>query len=97
MLKLKFDIQKGYSDVVLNGKVITKQDYEVVPVIKWLINNVGPILTCSPGEILHGEGWEIYVDWDPYWLGVDGVPEVCVIIKKPVDDQLLTKFWMKFQ
>jgi hypothetical protein len=96
-MKLSFDIQKGYSDVVLTGKTITKEDYIAVPIIKWLIDNVGPIITANPGEILHGDGWEIYTDWDPYWIGVDGAPQVCVIIKKHVDDKLLTKFWMKFQ
>lgn len=96
-MKLKFDIQKGYSDVVLKGKHLTKEDYMQLPVIKWLIDNVGPLHTSQVGEILHGDGWEIYADWDPYWLGVDGAPEVCVIIKEPVNEQLITKFWMKFQ
>jgi hypothetical protein len=96
-MKLKFDIQKGYSDVVLTGKHISKEDYVAVPIIKWLIDNVGPILTANPGEILHGDGWEIYVDWDPYWLGVDGAPQVYAIIAEPVSEQLVTKFWMKFQ
>jgi len=96
-MKLAFDIQKGYSDVVLTGKTITKEDYNAVPIIKWLIDNVGPILTAAPGEILYGDGWEIYTEWDNYLLGVDGAPQVYVIITKPISDQLLTKFWMKFQ
>jgi hypothetical protein len=96
-IELEFDIHKGYSDVVLKGRELTKDDYMSLPVIQWAVKNVGPILTANPGEILHGQGWEIYADWQGYLADADQTPRVVLRLEEPVDDRLITDFWMRFQ
>jgi hypothetical protein len=96
-IELEFDIHKGYSDVVLKGRKITRDDYIALPIIQWAVKNVGPILTANPGEILHGEGWEIYADWQGYLARADQCPKVVIRLTEPVDDRLITDFWMRFQ
>ena len=96
-IDLEFDIHKGYSNVVLNGKTLTKEDFMSLPVIQWAVKNIGPILTSEPGQILHGDGWEIYADWQGYLAHTDQYPKVMLKLSRPVDDRLLTDFWMRFQ
>jgi hypothetical protein len=96
-IELEFDIHKGYSDVVLKGRKITKDDYLDLPIIQWAVKNIGPILTANPGEILHGQGWEIYADWQSYLTRLDNKPRVVLRLAEPVDDRLITDFWMRFQ
>jgi hypothetical protein len=96
-IELEFDIHKGYSNVVLKGRKITRDDYIALPIIQWAVKNVGPILTANPGEILHGEGWEIYADWQGYLARADQCPKVVIRLTEPVDDRLITDFWMRFQ
>ena len=95
--QLEFDIRKGYSDVVLEGKNLTKDDYMRLPIIKWAVKNIGPILTANPGEILHGQGWSIHADWEPYFNGVDRTPRVVLQCTCELDSRLITDFWMRFQ
>ena len=95
--QLKFDIQKGYSDVVLTGKTVAKEDIMQLPIVQWAVKNIGPLLTSDPGQILHGEGWEIYADWDPYLIGLDGTPQVMLQCTCELDSRLITDFWMRFQ
>jgi len=96
-IELEFNIQKGYSDVVLTGKTVTQENYMQLPIVKWAVKNIGPILTNHPNEILYGEGWEISADWDPYWIGVDGAPRVVLQCDCELDSRLITDFWMRFQ
>lgn len=95
--QLRFDIQKGYSDVVLTGKAVAKEDVMQLPIVQWAVKHIGPLLTSEPGQILHGEGWEIYADWDPYWIGVDRCPQVMLQCTCELDSRLITDFWMRFQ
>ena len=95
--QLKFDIQKGYSDVVLTGKTVDKEDLMQLPIVQWAVKNIGPLLTSEKGQILYGEGWEIHADWDPYWIGVDGTPQVVLQCNCELDSRLITDFWMRFQ
>jgi hypothetical protein len=97
MIELEFDIQKGYSDVVLEGKTLTKQDYTQLPIVQWAVKNIGPILTNEPGQILYGEGWEIYADWNNYINEVDDTPRVVLKCKHELDSRLITEFWIRFQ
>jgi hypothetical protein len=96
-IALEFDIRKGYSNVVLEGKNLTKDDYMQLPVIKWAVKNIGPLLTSEPGQILYGEGWEIYADWEPYFEKVDRLPRVMLQCTCELDSRLITDFWMRFQ
>ena len=96
-IELEFNIQKGYSDVVLNGKTVTQENYLDLPIVKWAVKNIGPILTNEPNQVLYGEGWEIHADWDPYWIGVDGAPRVVLQCTCELDSRLITDFWMRFQ
>jgi hypothetical protein len=95
-LTLEFDIQKGYSDVVLSGKTLTKEHYMQLPIIQWAVKNIGPILTAAPGEILHGDGWQIYADWDHFKYGVDGAPRVMLQCNTELGTRLITDFWIRF-
>lgn len=95
--ELPFDINKAYSDVVLRGKNLTKIDYMQLPIIQWAVKNIGPLKTASVGEILHGEGWEIYADWQDYINKVDDKPRVVLKCKHELDSRLITEFWMRFQ
>ncbi len=93
-LTLEFDKDRAYGNVVLKGKAFRYDDYLTVPIIFWLHTNVGPLLTKGLGEITHGEGWEIVVDWSQNdWQS----SKTYVIITKPISNELVTKFWMKFQ
>lgn len=97
MIELDFDIQKGYTDVVLKGRKITPADYMELPIVQWCVKNVGHIKTANPGEILHGDGWEIFADWQNYIGGVDKTPRVVLKLHTEVDQRLITEFWMRFQ
>lgn len=97
MTELTFDIRKGYSDVVLQGRTITPDDYMQLPIIAWAVQNIGAIRTAKPGEILHGDGWEIFADWQNYLSGVDNTPRVVLKLHSQVDQRLITEFWMRFQ
>jgi len=96
-IELEFNIQKGYNDVVVEGKRVSREDYMRLPIVQWAVKNIGPLLTSEPNQILYGEGWEIYADWDPYWIGVDGAPRVVLKCSHDLDSRLITQFWMKFQ
>jgi hypothetical protein len=90
---VEFDPDRAYGDVVVKGKSFETANYLQVPIIGWLHNNVGALLTKDFGEITHGDGWEIFTDWQNYdWQTI----KTYVKITKSVDDQLITKFWMKF-
>ena len=93
-LVLEFDKDRAYGDVVLRGKRFVYEDYLRVPIITWLHNNIGPLKTKELGEITYGDGWEIAVDWSQNdWQNT----RTYVIITKPISNELVTKFWMKFQ
>ena len=96
-VELEFNIHRGYSNVELKGRRITKDDYMAFPIIQWAVKNVGPILTAKEGDILHGEGWEIYADWQGYLARADHYPKVVIRLTEPVDQRLITDFWMRFQ
>lgn len=97
VIELEFDIHKGYTDVVLKGRKISKDDYMQLPIIQWAVKNIGPILTSEPGQILYGQGWEIYADWQSYIGGIDRTPRVVLKLNRQVDQRLITDFWMRFQ
>ena len=95
---LVFDSEKGYGRGI-KGKVATKEDYLSLPVIKWCHEKVGPLkFPKDPNEILTGDGWEIYSDWNDilYKDSVDLRPGLHVIIHKEINSRLITEFWMKF-
>jgi hypothetical protein len=96
-IELEFNIHRGYSNVVLKGRRITKDDYMALPIIQWAVKNIGPILTSEEGQVLYGEGWEIYADWQSYIGGVDKTPRVVLKLDRQVDQRLITDFWMRFQ
>ena len=97
MLELEFNINKAYSDVVLKGKNLSKRDYMALPIVQWAVKNIGPLKTTKVGEILPGDGWEIYADWQYYLNNVDEKPRVVLKCKCDLDSRLVTEFWMKFQ
>lgn len=97
MLELEFDINKGYNDVVLKGKRLTKLDYMQLPIIQWAVKNIGELRTNGVGEILHGDGWEIYADWQGYLNKLDDKPRVVLKCTHELDSRLVTEFWMRFQ
>lgn len=97
MVELEFDIEKGYSNVVLEGKTLTKLHYMQLPIVQWAVKNIGPVLTSEPGQILYGEGWEIYADWNDYINAVDNTPRVVLKCNHKLDSRLITEFWMRFQ
>lgn len=93
-MNLEFNPEKGYGDAVIQGRDRYHEQYLTVPVIRWLHENVGPLQTQSPQEVTHGDGWELFVDWDySDWHSA----RTYVIINKPISTSLITKFWMKFQ
>lgn len=96
-IELEFNIKKGYSDVVLTGRNLTSEDYMQLPIIQWAVKNVGPLQTSSPGEVLHGHGWEIYADWERYLKHLDNKPRVVLKLDCELDSRLITDFWMRFQ
>lgn len=96
-MKLEFDINKGYKDIV-DKKVLTLEDYLNQPVIFWCHEKIGPMKWPKDvNEILSGDGWEISADWTRWMYDRSTKPEVSVIIHKDVDSRLLTDFWIRFQ
>lgn len=95
-IELEFNIEKGYSDVVLKGRKVTKDDYMTLPIVLWAVKNIGPILTHEVGQILHGDGWEIYADWQSYLQGLDKKPRVVLKLDCELDTRLILDFWMRF-
>lgn len=96
-MKLEFDTAKGYIDREIKDEM-TIDDYLSMPVIAWCHRKIGPMdWPRDPNQVLHGDGWEILADWSEYLAKTSLLPQTYVIITKPVDDQLLTDFWMRFQ
>lgn len=94
-IRLEFDSDKGYGSG-FRTKSITKEDYLSLPVLKWCHEKLGPInFPKDPNEVLTGDGWEIYADWEGYLKGIDK-PRIYVIIDKQINQRLITEFWMKF-
>jgi len=95
---LEFRASKGYGNAILRGKSPELADYLQLPVVDWCVQNIGDI--CWPKDLhesLHGDGWVIHVEWDHWTNTVDTAPRTYVIITKPISNELVTKFWMKFQ
>jgi hypothetical protein len=95
-MKLEFDTVKGYGDFEI-VEPTTLDDYLGVPVIAWCHGKIGNISwPRDPNEVLQGDGWEISADWQDYLNYGNTMPRVYVIITKPVDQRLLTEFWIRF-
>lgn len=94
---LEYDVDRAYATVA-DKKTLDLEDYLAQPLLLWCHKNIGPIKwPREPAEIMHGDGWEIAVDWNKWMLNHSNKPEACVIINKDIDPQLLTDFWMRFQ
>lgn len=97
ILELEFNIELGYTKTI-NKQILVLEDYLDQPVIRWCHEKVGPIVWPKDvNEILRGDGWEISADWTKWMHNRSTKPRVCVIIKKDIDPQLVTEFWMRFQ
>jgi hypothetical protein len=96
-IELEFDLTKGYGDVVLKGRTLSKTDYMQLPIVKWAVKNVGELRTDQQGQVLYGDGWEIFADWQTYLNGLDKRPRVVLKLTQQVDQRLITDFWMRFQ
>lgn len=96
-MKLEFDPDKGYGRDPVTKKYLVKDDYLSLPVVRWCHERIGPIdWPKDVNEILRGEGWEIFADWDGWLRNVDK-PRTYVIIHTSLDTKLVTDFWMRFQ
>jgi len=94
--RLPFDLDLGYSDVVIEGREPTREDLLALPIVAWLDRNVGLLnYPRDPREMLNGDGWIIIADWNmlEYW----NRPRCRVEVSKPISDRLITEFWMRFQ
>lgn len=97
-MKLEFDPDKGYGSTPVRKKRLERKDYLTLPVIRWCHERIGPIRwPKSVNEVLTGEGWQIYAQWDDYLKHLDNKPRTYVIINKDIDQRLITEFWMRFQ
>ena len=66
---------------------------QTVPVINWLVRNVGELGYFQTGEWPTGNGWQIGYDKDT--VEVWGT-QCYVMIRKEIDDILLTEFVLRF-
>lgn len=95
-INLEFDIDLGYGDIVISGQEPTVEDLLNLPVVRWLDQHIGPLeFPRDPGKLLNGNGWTISAEWN--MLEHERRPRCWVLLDKPVEDRLLTEFWMRFQ
>jgi hypothetical protein len=95
-IKLEFDCDKAYGNCELSDP-ITLDNYMELPVVEWCHKKIGAMnWPRDPNEVLYGDGWQIGADWSDYLEHRSNLPYVYVIITKPVEQKLITEFWMRF-
>ncbi len=95
-INLEFDIGLGYGDIVIEGREPTVDDLLALPVVRWLNDNVGPLEhPRDPNKLLNGQGWTVSYQWN--MLERTQRPRCWVLLEQPIDDRLITEFWMRFQ
>ena len=80
--------------IVQNRRGMSR-DVIMIPVIKWLINNVGELAEFRDDEWPHGNGWET-----GYASSKDAVSwerrHYIIIRRLDIDERLLTEFALRF-
>lgn len=95
-LILPFDIDLGYGTVEIKGREPLLEDLLSLPIVAWLDRNVGALnYPRDQREMLNGDGWIIIADWNmlEHW----NRPRCRVEVSKPIEQRLITEFWMRFQ
>ena len=72
--------------------------YICIPVIRWLIDNVGAMAGHMDHEWPHGDGWSMGYDYrGTETIALDWETWHCIVIhRQDIDPKLLTEFALRF-
>jgi len=91
MIKLRYNWE-----TCIGGPVVNQPLYKLdsIPIYKWLVDNVGPVITRAEGEVIHGEGW--YNEWDWVFTPEEQNLLGCIVVTKDITPEQQLDFVLRF-